>query len=226
MTTDFPASSASRTHPPSYRRYWVALLRRDVALAEQFFLQAREAMSPARLYLKFFAPALQLSGDEWARGRIDHQAEHFITHHTLRFMRLIRRELVVPRPTGPVALAASVAQERHRVGLRMVCDFLQSQNWQIQWLRAGEPEGLSEVLARWRPRAILLSIGMAEGLGPAERILSEARREGFEGLAIVGGRAIDADPSLVKAIGADLTAMHGLQLLRTLRRGHSLHLPA
>jgi methanogenic corrinoid protein MtbC1 len=204
--------------PLDYRRYWLALLRRDVTRAERIFDDALERFGPARVYLRLLAPAQVLSGAEWQRGAIAYRDEHFITHHTIRLMRRARRALVVPSPTGPVALAVAVAQESHRLGLRMVCDFLQSRNWRVAWLRDNDRATLRAAILEPRPRAILFSIGMTEGIEPAHRLIEEARRQGFDGFVIIGGRAIDHDASLVSRLGADLTAKHGLQLVRKLKR--------
>ena len=211
-------SHESGRAPPNYRRYWLALLRRDVGEAERIFTDALARFGPARVYLRLLAPAQVLSGTEWQRGAITYRDEHFITHHTIRFMRRARRALVTRDPTGPVALAAAVAQESHRLGLHMVCDFLASRSWRVHWLRDNDRGSLRDALGASRPRAILFSIGMSEGVDPAHRLIDEARRQGFAGLVIVGGRAVDHDASLVAKLGADLTAKHGLQLVRKLKR--------
>src|SRR5687768_6169585 len=171
------SSHESGRAPPNHRRYWLALLRRDVGLAEQIFDDALKRYGPARVYLRLLAPAQVLSGAEWARGAITYRDEHFITHHTIRLMRRARRALVVSEPTGPVALAAAVAQESHRVGLRMVCDFLASRSWRVQWLRDNDRATLRNTMNESRPRVILFSIGMRDGVEPAQRLIDEARRQ-------------------------------------------------
>src|SRR4051812_23226428 len=109
---------------PGHRRYWLALYRRDVALAEQIVERAAKLWTPQRVYLRLFEPALALSGTLWERGRITHHDEHFVTHQTLRLMRRVRRQFVPAETFGPLALVTGVGQESHLVGLRMVCDFL------------------------------------------------------------------------------------------------------
>src|SRR4029079_12528615 len=97
----------------------------DVEAAHRVVAAAMRRWPPQRIYLRLFSPALALSGTLWARGSITHQDEHFVTHHTLRFMRQVRRRFVPPTgSTGPLAVATGVGQESHLIGLRMVCDFL------------------------------------------------------------------------------------------------------
>src|SRR5438309_11564940 len=87
----------------SYRRYWLSLYRRDVPAAEQLVDAALRCWPASRIYLRIFEPALYLSGTLWAKGAITYADEHFITHHTQRLMRRVRRESAPPGPGTPPA---------------------------------------------------------------------------------------------------------------------------
>jgi methanogenic corrinoid protein MtbC1 len=201
----------------TYRRYWMALYQRDVARAERIVELCLKQWKPEHVYLRLFEPALNLSGKLWAAASISYQDEHFVTYHTLRFLRRARRKLVTRVPDGPLAMATASGQESHLIGLRMVCDFLQAENWQIHWLPSNDRATVRQAAKRQRPEALLISIGLDLGLAPARRIISDVRGAGFEGLVIVGGAAINRDLSRVKQIGADLTAYNGFLLARLLR---------
>ena len=209
-----PTSSAL----PDYRRYWVALYRRDVATAMEIVDHWLRRCRPQRLYLRLFTPALTYSGTLFAEGRIGYRDEHFVTHHTLHFMRRVRRRFVQPDPTGPLALATGVGQESHVIGLRMACDFLQHDNWRIGWYPSNDRATVRDMTLALRPAAVLLSIGLDEGLGLGRRLTDELRRGGFRGLVVVGGGAIDREPSrAAAAVGADFAAANGLDLVRKIR---------
>jgi methanogenic corrinoid protein MtbC1 len=204
----------------SHRRYWLALYHRDVAAAQRVVDAAARAWPPQRVYLRLFAPALALSGTLWERGSITHQDEHFVTHHTQRFMRQVRRRFVPPpgQTTGPLAVVSGVGQESHLIGLRMCCDFLAWAHWRIHWLTSNDRGVAGEVVERLKPDAVLLSIGRDNGVVPAARMIADLRRRrGYRGLVLVGGRAINCDPSLVERLGADLTAPNCAALVRLLR---------
>lgn len=201
----------------SYRRYWMALFKRDVVAAEQIVDACLREWKPAHIYLRLFEPALNLSGKLWAGGVIDYRDEHFVTYHTLRFIRRVRHRFVPPNPTGPLAMATAAGQESHLIGLRMVCDFLQADNWRIHWLSSNHRAVVRQATAQFRPEALLVSIGLDAGLAPAHRLIRDVRDSGFDGLVVVGGAAIGRDVSRVRSIGADLTADNGLLLARYLR---------
>ena len=120
---------------------------------------------------------------------------------------------------APLALATGVWQESHLIGLRMVCDFLQHDNWRVEWYPSNDRATVRDWTRRLRPAVVLLSVGLDRGVEPARRLVYELRhRAGHDGLIVVGGAAINRDPdALVATVGADLTATNGLELVRRLR---------
>ena len=210
----------------TYRRYWMALYKRDVPAAERIVDHCLGEWKPEHIYLRLFEPALNLSGKLWAGGSIHYRDEHFVTYHTLRLLRRVRHRFVKPNPTGPLAMATAAGQESHLIGLRMVCDFLQADNWRIHWLASNDRPVVRSAVKRLRPDALLISIGLDLGLRPAKRVISDARGAGLHGLVIVGGAAINRDPARVGAIGADMTAWNGFLLARKLQRRGVSRTPA
>jgi len=100
----------------------------------------------------------------------------------------------------------------------MVCDFLQADNWRIHWLPSNDRPVVRQATKRLQPDALLISIGLDLGLGPARRVIADVREAGFNGLVVGGGAAINRDLARVQAIGADMTAWNGFLLARTLRK--------
>ena len=216
MVTE-PLERRHTTPRPNYRRYWLSLYRRDVGAASALVDQALRCWPPQRVYLKLFEPALNLSGLLWARGRITYHDEHFVTHHTLRFMRRVRRRFVPPDAFGPLAVATGVAQDSHLIGLRLVCDFLAWSNWRVHWLSSNDRATAGEAVTRLKPNAVLISIGRDTGLTPAARLIADFRRRGYAGLIAVGGQAVRGDEAVAGRLGADLTATDAAALVRLLR---------
>jgi MerR family transcriptional regulator, light-induced transcriptional regulator len=208
----------SSTKPKlDHRRLWVALYRRDVERASAIVDEALEAYEPFRIYLRLLAPTLAMSGTMWAQGTITFHDEHFITYHILRLMRRVRRRLVQQNPTGPVALAIRVGSNRHFIGLSMVCDFLRWDNWRIADAETDQRGVIRRAIAEHHPAAVLLSIGPCDSTTAACRITDDLRRIGYGGTIAIGGRIVDEDPTLVRKLGAHVTARDGLELVRKLR---------
>ena len=221
MTQGVPAATEVPSKvpqgPPNYRKYWHALYRRDVAAATRIVDHALEQWRPERIYLRLFEPALSLSGKLWAAGSITYHDEHFVTHHTVRLMRRVRRRWAPAETSGPLAVVTAAGQESHTIGLRMVCDFLLAANWRIHWLPSNDRAVARDTTASLSPDAFLVSVGLDLGLVPAGRLIQEVRVNGYEGLVVVGGSAIQRDRSRVQMLGADLTARNGRHLVRLLR---------
>jgi hypothetical protein len=224
VTFDMPNSLPPPTSPPpterharlSFRRYWFALYRRDVAAAEEIVDTALRRVAPRRIYHRLFYPALALSGTLFARRSIGYADEHFITHHTVRLMRRVRHAMLahLPPPGAPSTPALGIALGGHSVGLQMVCDCLAWGNWRVQLLDTPERGLMRGAVNDLNPRSVLISIGLEEGIRPAGRLVEELRRINYPGVIAVGGRVMMGRPQLVRALGADLTAPNGTVLLR------------
>ncbi len=199
-----------------YRNYWMHLYRRDIEQARRIVKDACRLWRPDQIYAHLFEPALQLSGSLWASGSIQYPDEHFITWQTRQFMRHIRRRFVPSETFGPLALATTVGGEQHLIGLQIACDFLPRANWRIHWPTSDDRATLMNCIQRLRPSALLLSIGTEERIPAARRFIRFLRRRAVPLLIVVGGHAINADPSLVRKLEADLTAPSGPDLARAL----------
>src|SRR3954465_5436050 len=128
---ELPEEPVGALNRSTYRRYWMALYRRDVGAGGRIVDQWLRDWKPEHIYLRLFEPALNLSGKLWAGGSIRYQDEHYGSYHTLRFLRRVRHRFVKPAPTGPLAMATAAGQESHLIGLRMVDDRLQADYWRI-----------------------------------------------------------------------------------------------
>ena len=221
MAVEPPSPAAETGHQTrfSYRRYWMSLYQRDVPAAEQF-VEAVMRCWPAHPHL----PAGLRAGSQPQRhplgaGKITHADEHFITHHTLRFMRRVRLPRIPPEmePASPLAVAAGVGTDSHQVGLRMVCDFLGWANWRVHWPTSNDRATIGDAVSRLRPDAVLLSVGTEAALDPAARLIADLRRREFGGLIAVGGGRSTPTPARAGRVGADLTAPNGAALVRALR---------
>ncbi len=204
------------------RRYLAAVLagrRRDAfALVDG---AVDEGMGIRALYLDVFQPVLREVGRLWQENRITVADEHLATAITQAAMaRLYDRVFVGDGAAGPLLVAACAEQERHELGLRMICDVLEMEGWDTVFLGASVPvEDLVSMVVERRPAVVALSAAIAPHLPRVRETIGAIRRAVPEDgpVIAVGGRAFADDPGLGERLGADLTARDAVEAATRLK---------
>jgi len=192
-------------------RYLQALLTGSRREAFGVIEQARVSGLGIRpLYLEVFQPAMREIGRLWQENRITVADEHLATAITQAAMARLYEDLFrATGDAGPLLVAACADQERHELGLRMICDVLEMEGWDTVFLGASVPvEDLVRMVRFRRPQVVALSASIAPHVARVREAI-DAIREGQSGdgpLIAVGGRAFADDPTLAQRLGADLTA--------------------
>lgn len=208
MSAGAPAAAAL---DEVYERYLDALRRGQRRSAfEAIDAGADQGLDMSALYLGVFQPALREIGRLWEENEISVADEHLATAITQSAMaRLFDRLFRWPAAAQPTIVAACADTERHEVGLRMLCDLLETRGWEAHFLGACVPaESLVRMVQEKRPQVVALSAALAPHL-PRLRAMIAAVRGAFGPAApiiIVGGRQFLAHPELAQQVGADLTA--------------------
>ena len=167
------------------------------------------------LYLEVFQPAMRDIGRLWQENRITVADEHLATAITQASMGRLYEELFRAGPEpGPLLVAACADQERHELGLRMICDVLEMEGWDTVFLGASVPvEDLVRMVRARRPQVVALSASIAPHVArvrEAIRAIREGEPRGAP-LIAVGGRAFADDPTLAERLGADFTAQDAVE---------------
>ena len=162
------------------------------------------------LYLEVFQPALREIGRLWQENQITVAEEHLATAITqLAMGRLYTDFCMTTSRNGRTLLAACAENEKHEVGLRMICDLLELQGWDATYLGAAVPQdSLVAMVLRDRPDVLALSASIAPHL-PQLRSLIQAVRAATGQAApyiMVGGRPFLDDDALASRVGADAMA--------------------
>lgn len=173
------------------------------------------------LYVEVFQPVMREVGRMWQENRITVADEHLATAITQSAMARLYDELFnVAVAPGPLLVAACAEQERHELGLRMICDVLEMEGWDTLFLGASVPvEDLVALVRERRPQVVALSASIAPHVPRVRetiRALREAVPEGGP-LVAVGGRVFADDPGLAGRIGADLTARDAVEAAEVLK---------
>jgi methanogenic corrinoid protein MtbC1 len=185
----------------------------DVALAS--------GMDARTLYLQVFQPAMHEIGRLWQENRITVADEHLATAITQLAMSRLYEELFGDRlDAGPLLVAACAEDERHELGLRMICDLLELDGWDTVFLGAAVPvEDLVRMVKERRPEVVALSASITPHLArvrEAVRAIREAMPQDGPVIAI-GGRAFAGDAALAERMGADLTAKDAVEVAERLK---------
>lgn len=193
----------------AFDSYLAAVRSGDRRKAFDVVRRGREAGLPlGTFYLQVFQPALREIGRLWQENLLSVAEEHLATAITQAAMlRMYLEE--DPRRGGPTLLAACTENERHEIGLRMLCDLLDLEGWETYFLGAAVPrESLIELLRDRDADVLALSASIAPHL-PHLRSTIAAVREALgpeRPLIMVGGRPFLERPDLAHALGADATA--------------------
>ena len=184
-------------------------------------LARAEGLGIRRLYLEVFQPAMREIGRLWQENRITVADEHLATAITQLAMSRLYEELFGDRvDAGPLLVAACAQDERHELGLRMICDLLELDGWDTVFLGAAVPvEDLVRLVKERRPEVVALSASITPHLArvrDAVRAIREAMPEGGPVIAI-GGRAFSGDAALAERMGADLTARDAVEVAERLK---------
>jgi methanogenic corrinoid protein MtbC1 len=121
---------------------------------------------------------------------------------------------------GKKALFACVQGNHHAVGLRMVCDAVETLGWATRFLGADVPTAdLLRMIDTERPELVCLSASMPEHLATARQIIALLHAElGSACPAIwVGGLATTGAQGVWRVSGADGYALDAEQVVQELR---------
>lgn len=173
------------------------------------------------LYLSVVQPAMREIGRLWQENELTVAEEHLATAITQSAMgRAFERVYRWHESRNPTLIAACVDEERHQMGLRMLCDLLELEGWDTAYLGASVPiESLVAMVEKRKPDVVALSATIAPHL-PRIRAAIEAIRGASvaaQPLIIVGGRAFHGQAVLATQLGADLTAEDASDAVELLR---------
>lgn len=177
------------------------------------------------LYLEVVQPAMREIGRLWQENELTVAEEHLATAITQSAMgRAFERVYRWHESRNPSLIAACVDDERHQVGLRMLCDLLELEGWDTAYLGASVPiESLVAMVEKRRPNVVALSVTIAPNLPRLRSAIEAIRRTPVaeQPLIIAGGRAIAGDPDLASRLGADITAGDAGEAVEMLRERFS-----
>jgi MerR family transcriptional regulator, light-induced transcriptional regulator len=173
------------------------------------------------LYLEVFQPTLREVGRLWQQNRLTVAEEHLATAITQSAMLRLCARMDFPDGGGPTLLAACGEMERHEIGLRMLCDFMDFEGWETVFLGCSVPTvDLVTMVRDRRPEVVALSASITPHLPQLTATIAAVREAAgsSQPLVLVGGRPFLDQPELAGILGADLTAPDAAEAAALLRQ--------
>lgn len=201
---------SSRPHSALVRSYLDALLAGDRRRARQLILDAMESGAHVReIYLHVFQVAQYEVGRLWQTNQISVGDEHFCTAATQWIMSELYPHIFSNQERKATFVAASVGNEMHEIGVRMVADFLEIEGWDTHYLGARTPpSSIIEAICVRKADVVGLSATISHHVRTVAEIIAAIRADDRcrDTKILVGGYPFMLSPTLWKSVGADAFA--------------------
>lgn len=175
----------------TYGRYLKDLLSGNHAGCASVVEQSVKSKTPVRrIYADLFQRSLYEVGELWEFNKISVAVEHVATAVTEGIMNRLYSEIISPKRAGKKAVVASVENELHQVGAKMVADMFEMGGWDAYYLGANTPTyELVRFVHETGPDVIGLSLSVFFHMEYLENMITTLGKE-FETIEIlVGGQA-------------------------------------
>jgi methanogenic corrinoid protein MtbC1 len=207
---------------PLARGYLDALLKRQRERAMRLVLEAVERGVDIRdIYEKVFQLTQREIGRLWQENRVSVAQEHYCTAATQLVMSRLYPYIFRHEHHGLVFVGASVGEELHELGIRMITDFFELEGWDTHFLGSNMPaDSLVETLVSERADVVGISVTITYHISNARKLIEaiRARPELERTKVLVGGYPFHLDSELWKKLGADGTASSAREAVATADR--------
>lgn len=161
------------------------------------------------IYTDVFQWSQHEVGRLWELNRISVAQEHFCTAATQLIMSLCYPRIIPGENNDLKFIGTCIGGELHELGIRMVCDFLEMDGWDTDYLGANTPIPDLIALCKDRiPNVLGVSATMTFHVKHVRELVEAVRKE--EDLndmkIMVGGNPFNTTKALWKEVGADAYA--------------------
>ena len=164
------------------------------------------------IYLQIFQPVLRETGRLWQQNEASIAQEHYATGLIRQIMAKMHERITTPNRKGQQkksVVTASVGEELHDIGIRMVADFFEMDDWEVYYTGANTPvKCILETVRDRKADAVALSITMPSRLPEVQYLIRSLRADPATAHVkiIIGGYPFSILPDLWKQVGADAYA--------------------
>jgi len=196
------------------KAYLEALRNGSGRMADQVVEQGLgQDLSANQIYLDIFQPVAYEIGSLWQRNLFTVAQEHLATAIIERQMDQMHNYFQPVQNRKRTLVLGSIANELHKLGVRMVADFFEQDGWDVYFLGATTPVEAFVGMAR-EVHADLIGISsqMVFNVPQIRDVVQELDRRGMTGLpVIVGGLPFTQQPDMFHALNVHLSAANAAQ---------------
>ena len=203
-------------------QYLNALLATERHQANNLILDAVEAGTTIKdIYLHVFQPTLYEIGHLWQLNKICVAQEHYCTAAIQLTMSQLYPYIFSSEKNGRTFVATCATADLHEIGIRMVADFFEMENWDTFYLGANtSPELVRDGVIQHRADVLGISATLTEHTDYVGQLIKIVRSSPATAnlKILVGGSPFTSDPDLWHRLGADATATDAATAIDTANR--------
>lgn len=141
------------------------------------------------IYEKNIKIALYEIGDLWERGKISVATEHLASAIIESILNELYSGIISQKRTNKTIVAASLENETHQIGIKMVADIFEMHGWNVHFLGANVPaKEMTSFVENSKPDLIALSMSIYFHLPQLENMIKTIRECCSTLPIIVGGQ--------------------------------------
>lgn len=208
-----PCSAPDTSLSPVARWFLDAILAADRDKAGAIIDEALASGTTVHdTYLRIFQPVLRETGRLWQQNEASVAQEHYTTGLICQIMARMHERIAAPgrkKQRKKSVVTSSVGEELHDIGIRMVADFFELDNWDVYYTGANTPvKCILEAVRDRKADAVALSITMPSRLPEVQYLIRSLRADTATAQVkiVVGGYPFSILPDLWKQVGADAYA--------------------
>lgn len=196
--------------------YLEALLSSDRSAARKVIESAaRAGTGLTEIYQHVFQPVQREVGRLWQMNQITVAQEHYCTAITDGMIGELQGRTKPEAADGPLFVGACVPGEQHSIGLRMVCDEMETHGWRVYFTGANTPtSSIVDLIKRLNVAALGLSCATPMQLPNLRLAIASVRASRKDTKIMVGGRVFNDFPGLWRKVGADAYSEDAVSAVR------------
>ncbi|MGA2227281.1 MAG: cobalamin-dependent protein [Syntrophobacteraceae bacterium] len=191
METTDASFNSKQVELATYTDFLGSLIAGSRSQCQNIVEKCMGAQLPIRvLYEQLFCRSLYDVGELWEFNKISVATEHVATAITEGLMNYLLPRIISQARTKKKAVIASVENELHQVGAKMVADVFEMHGWDSFYLGANTPTSeLVRFVREKSPDVVALSLSVYFNIGQLKKAIEILTHE-LDGLPVlVGGQA-------------------------------------